>query len=232
MTKRIALVTGANRGNGLEVVRQLASEKVTVLLGSRNLEKGKDAAKPLQAEGMAVVPCRLDVTKLADIEEVATQIEQDYGRLDILINNAGVLYDTWQTAVAADLSEVRTAFETNSLGPWMVTQGMLPLLKRSEHGRIVNVSSGAGSLTEMSGNTPGYSVSKAALNALTIMLAKNLVDDGILVNAVCPGWVASDMGGNGGRPVEDGAASVLWAVRLDDDGPTGGFFRDGKAIAW
>ena len=232
MTKRIALVTGANRGNGLEVVRQLASEKVTVLLGSRNLEKGKDAAKPLQAEGMAVVPCRLDVTKLADIEEVATQIEQDYGRLDILINNAGVLYDTWQTAVAADLSEVRTAFETNTLGPWQVTQGMLPLLKRSEHGRIVNVSSGAGSLTEMSGNTPGYSVSKAALNALTIMLAKNLVDDGILVNAVCPGWVASDMGGNGGRPVEDGAASVLWAVRLDDDGPTGGFFRDGKAIAW
>ena len=166
------------------------------------------------------------------IEEVANQIEQDYGRLDILINNAGVLYDTWQTAVAADLSEVRTAFETNTLGPWQVTQGMLPLLKRSEHGRIVNVSSGAGSLTEMSGNTPGYSVSKAALNALTIMLAKNLVDDGILVNAVCPGWVATDMGGNGGRPVEDGAASVLWAVRLDDDGPTGGFFRDGKMIAW
>ena len=232
MTQRIALVTGANRGIGLEVVRQLASEEVTVFLGARDLEKGKGAAKPLQAEGMAVVPCRLDVTKLADIEEVATQIEQDYGRLDILINNAGVLYDTWQTAVAADLSEVRTAFETNTLGPWQVTQGMLPLLKRSEHGRIVNVSSGAGSLTEMSGNTPGYSVSKAALNALTIMLAKNLVDDGILVNAVCPGWVATDMGGSGGRPVEDGAASVLWAVRLDDDGPTGGFFRDGKAIAW
>lgn len=232
MTKRIALVTGANRGIGLEVVRQLASEEVTVFLGARDLEKGKDAAKPLQAEGMAVLPCRLDVTKLADIEEVANQIEQDYGRLDILINNAGVLYDTWQTAAAADLSEVRTAFETNTLGPWQVTQGMLPLLKHSEHGRIVNVSSGAGSLTEMSGNTPGYSVSKAALNALTIMLAKNLVDDGILVNAVCPGWVATDTGGSGGRPVEDGAASVLWAVRLDDDGPTGGFFRDGKAIAW
>lgn len=232
MTERIALVTGANRGIGLEVARQLAREGMTVLLGSRSLEKGEIAAQALQKENLNVVACQLDVTQTADIEQVADQISQDYGRLDILINNAGILYDTWQTAAGADLSEVRFALETNTLGPWQMVQGLLPLLKNSQHGRIVNVSSGAGSLHGMSGSTPAYSVAKAALNALTIMLAENLKTDGILVNAVCPGWVATDMGGSGGRPVAKGAASVVWAALLEDKGATGGFFRDGKEIAW
>ncbi|WP_227500087.1 SDR family oxidoreductase [Synechococcus sp. PCC 7335] len=230
--QRVALVTGANRGIGFEVVRQLSREGMTVLLGSRSSEKGKAAAEQLQAEGLNIVACQLDVTCSADVERIATQLSRDYGRLDILVNNAGILYDTWQTAAGADLEEVRFAFETNTLGPWQMVQGLLPLLRNSEHGRIVNVSSGAGSLRGMSGKTPAYSVSKAALNALTIMLSKNLKEDAILVNAVCPGWVATDMGGSGGRPVEAGAASVVWAALLADDGPTGGFFRDGKPLAW
>ena len=232
MSDRIALVTGANRGIGLEVVRQLATEGMTVLLGARSLEKGEAAANQLKEDGLSVVACQLDVTKQADIESVANQISQDYGQLDILINNAGILYDTWQSATEADLAEVQQAFETNTLGPWRMVQTMLPLLKKSSHGRIVNVSSGAGSLQEMGGSTPAYGISKAALNALTIKLAQNLSADRILVNAVCPGWVATDMGGSGGRPVEEGGASVVWAALLPDDGPTGGFFRDGRPISW
>jgi len=127
---------------------------------------------------------------------------------------------------------VREALETNLLGAWRTTQACLPLLRRSGSGRIVNVSSGAGALADMRGGTPAYRVSKTGLNALTRILAAELRGDGVLVNSVCPGWVATEMGGSGGRPVEAGAASVMWAVRLPDDGPTGGFFRDGRRIDW
>jgi NAD(P)-dependent dehydrogenase (short-subunit alcohol dehydrogenase family) len=150
----------------------------------------------------------------------------------VLINNAAINYDTWQSGVEADLGVVREALETNLLGAWRTAQACLPLLRRSPHGRLVNVSSGAGSLADMGAGTPAYSVSKAALNAMTRILAAELSEDGVLVNSVCPGWVATDMGGSGGRPVEDGAASVMWAVLLGDDGPTGGFFRDGKPVDW
>ncbi|MBD2259327.1 SDR family oxidoreductase [Pseudanabaena sp. FACHB-2040] len=228
----IALVTGANRGIGLEVARQLAQKGITVYLGARDLEKGRAAAQALAAEGLSIIPCQLDVTRPQDIEQVVSQIEQAHGRLDILINNAGILYDTWQTAATADLAVVQEALETNTFGPWRTSQAFIPLLKHSPHGRIVNVSSGAGSLQDMGGSTPAYSVSKVALNALTRMLAINLQSSGILVNAVCPGWVATDMGGSGGRPVAEGAASVLWAALLPEGGPTGGFFRDGRPVAW
>jgi NAD(P)-dependent dehydrogenase (short-subunit alcohol dehydrogenase family) len=149
-----------------------------------------------------------------------------------LVNNAAIHYDTWQRASTADLRVVTEALEVNLLGAWQTSLTLLPLLRASGHGRIVNVSSEAGSLASMDGGAPAYSVSKAALNALTRMLAGDLRRDGILVNAVCPGWVATDMGGPGGRPVAEGAASVLWAVDLPDDGPTGGFFRDGRPIPW
>ena len=155
-----------------------------------------------------------------------------FGRLDVLVNNAAVHYDTWQRGVDADLDVVREALETNVLGAWGTAQACVPLLRRSPHGRLVNVSSGAGALAGMGAGAPAYSVSKAALNAMTRILAAELRDDGVLVNAVCPGWVATDMGGAGGRPVEDGAASVIWAVTLSDDGPTGGFFRDGRPLEW
>jgi len=174
----------------------------------------------------------LDVADDRSVRDAAAAVGRSIGRLDVLVNNAGILYDTWQHAANADLAVVREAFETNTLGPWRVTQAFLPLLRRSTHGRIVNVSSGAGALASMDGDTPAYALSKAALNALTLMLAAELKPSRILVNAVCPGWVATDMGGSGGRPVADGAASVVWAATLPDDGPTGGSFRDGKPIPW
>ena len=148
------------------------------------------------------------------------------------MNNAAILYDTWQHAVDADLVQVREALETNLFGAWSMVRAFLPLLRRSRHARVVNVSSEAGSLAAMGGGTPAYSVSKAALNALTRMLAAELGTERILVNAVCPAWVATDMGGRGGRPVAEGAASVVWAATLPDGGPTGGFFRDGRPLAW
>jgi len=172
------------------------------------------------------VPLRLDVADDDSVAAAAAEVEH----LDVLVNNAGVLYDTWQHPSTADLAVVREALEVNLLGAWRVTEAMLPRMGRG--GRIVNVSSGAGSLARMGAGTPAYGVSKAALNAFTLKLATELRDTGILVNAVCPGWVATDMGGAGGRPVEEGAASVLWAVDLPDDGPTGGFFRDGRRLEW
>jgi NAD(P)-dependent dehydrogenase (short-subunit alcohol dehydrogenase family) len=227
--RRIALVTGANRGIGLEVVRQLAERGYTAVLGARDLEKGRAAAAGL---GAGVEARRLDVANDGSVRELTGALERDFGRLDALVNNAAIHYDTWQRGVDADLDLVHEALETNLFGAWCTTQACLPLLRRSRHARIVNVSSGAGALTDMGGGAPAYRVSKASLNALTRILAVELRGDGILVNSVCPGWVATDMGGPGGRPVAEGAASVMWAVLLPDDGPTGGFFRDGRPIDW
>jgi NAD(P)-dependent dehydrogenase (short-subunit alcohol dehydrogenase family) len=228
----VALVTGANRGIGLEVCRQLAGRGYTVLLGSRDLAKGERAAADIAADDLGVRPCQLDVTDLKSIERARARLTADFGRLDVLINNAAILYDTWQRAVDADLAQVREALETNLFGAWNMVRAFLPLLRRSAHARVVNVSSEAGSLAAMGGGTPAYSLSKAALNALTCILAAEVRDEGILVNAVCPGWIATDMGGPGGRPVAKGAASVVWAAMLPDDGPTGGFFRNGRPLDW
>jgi NAD(P)-dependent dehydrogenase (short-subunit alcohol dehydrogenase family) len=216
------------------VCRQLAQRGHAVLLGSRDPQKGERAARELGGDARGATPggdvraIALDVSDPAGVAAAAAGID----RLDVLVNNAAISYDTWQSGVDADLDEVREAFETNLLGAWRVTQAVLPLLRRSRAPRIVNVSSGAGALTDMGGGTPAYRTSKAALNALTRILAAELRRDGILVNAVCPGWVATDMGGRGGRPVADGAAGIVWAATLPDDGPTGGFFRDGRAIDW
>jgi NAD(P)-dependent dehydrogenase (short-subunit alcohol dehydrogenase family) len=223
----IALVTGGNRGIGWEVCRQLAGRGDTVLLTARSGARAAAAAI-----GLAVVPFDLDVTSEADIVRVAAEVGDRYGRLDALVNNAAILYDTWQHAVDADLAQVRAAAETNLYGPWRLIQALLPALRASDHPRVVNVSSEAASLAGMGGGTPAYTASKVALNALTRMLAAELRGDGILVNAVCPGWVATDMGGPGGRPVPDGAAGIVWAATLPDDGPTGGFFRDGRPLPW
>ena len=226
----IALVTGGNRGIGLEVCRQLADLNMTVILGSRDAAKGERAGGRLNRK--QVIPYQLDVSDPASIDRVQAWVKAEFGALDILINNAAIHYDTWQKAINADLEVVREAFETNVYGPWRLCQMFLPLLRRSAHPRIVNVSSGGGALHGMGGGTPAYSMSKAALNALTLMLADELRRDGILVNAVCPGWVATDMGGTGGRPVADGARGIVWAATLPDGGPSGGFFRDQRRIEW
>ncbi len=230
---RVALVTGANRGIGLEVARQLARLGFAVVLGARDAEKGEKAAASIAVEGLEVVAARLDVTERESIITLGLMVEERFGRLDVLVNNAAILYDSWQRAASADLETVRAAFETNTLGAWRVSMAFIPLLRRGRQGRIVNVSSESGSLAVMGGGTPAYSVSKAALNALTRMLADELRGDGILVNSVCPGWVATEMGGPGApRTPEEGAAGIVWAATLPDGGPTGGFFRDGQPLEW
>jgi NAD(P)-dependent dehydrogenase (short-subunit alcohol dehydrogenase family) len=228
----IALVTGANRGIGLEVARQLAGHGHLVVLGSRDPGKGAAAAAGLRRDGLEVEARQLDVSDAQSVAALGESLAQRHGRLDVLVNNAAIHYDTWQDGVDADLDVVREALETNLLGAWRTTQACLPLLRASRSGRVVNVSSGAGALSAMGAGTPAYSVSKAALNALTRILAAELRAERILVNSVCPGWVATDMGGAGGRAVEEGAASVLWAALLPDDGPSGGFFRDGRPLDW
>lgn len=230
--QRVALITGANRGIGLEVCRQLAEQGFTVLLGSRDVAKGRAAVQQIGRQDSKIEAVQLDVTDQANIDRLRDTVTDRFGRLDVLVNNAAILYDTWQQARTADLAVVQQALDTNLFGAWRMCQAFLPLLGRSSHARIVNVSSEGGSLSSMGGGTPAYSVSKTALNALTRMLAAELRSTRILVNSVCPGWVATDMGGAGGRPVADGAASVVWAALLPDDGPTGGFFRDGKPLPW
>jgi NAD(P)-dependent dehydrogenase (short-subunit alcohol dehydrogenase family) len=231
--KRIAIVTGANRGIGREVARQLAARGFATMLGARDLAKAEATARELAAAGAVTLPRQLDVDDPASVERLAERVADEHGRLDVLVNNAAIHYDTWQRAADADLGVVREALETNLLGAWRMCEACIPLMRAGARGgRIVNVSSGAGSLAEMGGGHPAYGISKAALNALTRKLAAELRGERILVNAVCPGWVATDMGGAGGRPVAEGAAGIVWAATLPDDGPTGGFFRDGRPVAW
>ena len=224
----LALVTGANRGIGFEVCRQLAERGMRVLLAARDPAKGEAAAASLLGQGLQVEALELDITDETRIEALRARLS----RVDVLINNAGVDYDTDQTTLSADLKRVRATFDTNVFGAWAMAQATAPFMRERGWGRIVNVSSGAGNVASMGSGTPGYSASKAALNALTRLLAAELRGTGVLVNSVCPGWVATDMGGSGGRPVRDGAASVVWAATLPDDGPTGGFFRDGRPLEW
>jgi NAD(P)-dependent dehydrogenase (short-subunit alcohol dehydrogenase family) len=227
----VALVTGGNRGIGLEVARQLGGSGWNVIIGSRHREQGEQAASGVDPSGGHVRVCQLDVTDPHSVASAAEWAAREFGRIDVVINNAAIDYDTDQLAITADLDRVSRALDTNLLGAWRVSLAFIPLLRRSSHPRLVNVSSEAGAISEMTGGTPGYAVSKAALNALTRILAAELRADGVLVNAVCPGWTDTDMG-RGGRPVAAGAASVVWAVTLPDDGPTGGFFRDGGQLPW
>lgn len=232
MANPVTLVTGANRGVGYEVCRQLADLDHTVLLSARDGEKAKSAAGKLAEAGRDVRPLQLDVVNPESVEWARRWVENEVGRLDALVNNAAIDYDSDQEVLSADLERVRDAFETNVLGVWRVTLAFLPLLRKSEHPRIVNVTSGSGTLNSMTGSTPAYSLSKAALNALTMMMDSALTGSGVLVNAIDPGWVATDMGGPGGRPVEAGGESVVWGVTLPDDGPSGGFYRHGIRREW
>jgi NAD(P)-dependent dehydrogenase (short-subunit alcohol dehydrogenase family) len=231
--KRIALVTGGNRGIGFEVCRQLAERGFIVLLTAREAAKATEAANKFE-NASTVEPIALDVADPHSIGRAAGEVSKQYNHVDVLINNAGINYDTWETVENADINgTVLETISTNLLGPWRVCQAFLPLLRKSRAGRIVNVSSESGSLASMGAGPPAYQVSKAALNAMTRTLAGELRAAHILVNAVCPGWVATDMGGAGApRKVAEGAASVIWAATLPNNGPTGGFFRDGKPLPW
>jgi NAD(P)-dependent dehydrogenase (short-subunit alcohol dehydrogenase family) len=226
--ERIVVVSGANRGIGREVARQFAGRGDTVVVTARRIDDAERTATGIAGS----VAHQLDVTDPESVARLAAHLEERFGRVDVLVNNAAIYYDTWQSAAGADLDVVREALETNLFGAWTLTRRLLALLRRSGHGRVVNVSSEAGSLASMGGGIPAYRISKVALNALTRMLAAELAADGVLVNAVCPGWVATDMGGPGGRPVAEGAAGIVWAADLPDGGPTGGFFRDGRPLRW
>lgn len=236
----VALVTGAAHGIGLEVCRQLAERGWTVVLTARTLARAREAAEGLAGLEGKVHARALDVADDASPRALAADLGWALGRVDVLINNAGHEIDWSETAVTADLREAHAVMEANLFGAWRTTQALLPLLRRSRRGRIVNVSSGAGSHVDprfgLAAGAPlaSYAVSKAALNALTVKLALELREDGILVNAVCPGLTATtrDLEEVGARPVEEGAASVVWAATLPASGPTGGFFRDGRALGW
>jgi NAD(P)-dependent dehydrogenase (short-subunit alcohol dehydrogenase family) len=227
----VSVVTGGNRGIGREVCRQLAERGHTVVLGARDAARGEAVAAELAAAGLDVRAHGLDVTDEAGVAAAAQWVRDELGAADVLVNNAAILYDSGARATTADLDSVHRAMETNFFGAWRAALAFLSLLRESPHPRIVNVSSESGSLAHMSGGVPAYGTSKAALNALTRLLAGELRRDGVLVNAVCPGWTDTDMG-QGGRPVGEGAASVVWAAVLPDDGPTGGFFRDGEPLPW
>ena len=181
-------MTGANRGLGFETCRQLSQLGLTVILSARDVTKGEIAAKQLIERGCDVIFYELDVSNQSHMSRIAHQMEQSFGGLDVLVNNAAILYDTWQSAVNADLDVVNQALTTNLFGPWKLSQVCIPLMKRNNFGRIVNVSSGAGSLHYMGSGSPAYSVSKAALNAFSRILAADLHGTGILVNSVDPGW--------------------------------------------
>lgn len=232
-SKRVALVTGANRGIGLEVCRQLAQQNYQVILSSRDEKKGKKAVEMLLQGFSNIDYHQLDISQTQSVETLKEWILTTYGRLDVLINNAAINYDTWQQPLNANLEECKQTVDVNLFGAWRMCQAFIPLMQQNDYGRVVNVSSGSGMLSGMGSETPAYGISKAALNVLTIKLAKELKNSGILINSVCPGWVKTDMGGqHAPRSVEEGAQSILWAATLADDGPSGGFFRDGIKLAW
>jgi NAD(P)-dependent dehydrogenase (short-subunit alcohol dehydrogenase family) len=228
--ERLALVSGGNRGIGLEVCRQLAERGYAVVMGSRDGEKGRVAAEGLEWN---VIPQQLDVADAGSVDRMTAFLEGEFGRLDILVNNAGISNDEGQRGVDADLDRVKESLEVNLFGAWRLCEMAIPLMRRNGYGRIVNVSTGLAALEDMGGGSPGYRVSKTALNALTRILASELRGSGILVNAVNPGWVQTDMGGFGAtRSVEEGAEALLWAATLPNSGPTGGFFQDRRPVPW
>lgn len=238
--RRIALVTGANKGIGLEVARQLGKAGHRVLLGARDTTRGLEAAKALQADGIDVRFVTVDLSDSASLKATAADIEANEGRIDVLINNAGIAEQSDGLPGVVDLELVRRIFETNFFGTLAVTQALLPLVKKSASGRIVNVSSGLGSLTLNADpnwdyaavKLTGYNSSKAALNMFTVLLAAELKDAGIKVNAVNPGYTATDLNGHSGhQTVEEGAAETV-RVALLPDGPTGGFTSTEGVDPW
>jgi len=236
---RWALVTGAGRGLGREVCRQLATAGFTVIAGARDRAAGQAVVGELDGDSHLAV--ELDVTDPVSIGQAVAAVQANPGRLDVLVNNAAAFVDWSETATNADLDASRRVLETNLYGPWQMVQAFLPMLRHSAHPRVVNVASGAGShqdaafgLATPGGTAASYGISKAALIALTSKLAAELAGEPVIVNAVCPGLTATWPGAEqlGARPISDGAAGIVWAVTLPDDGPRGGLFRDGEPLPW
>lgn len=236
--KKVAIVTGANRGIGYEVARKLAKDHL-VILTARNKKKGEAAVKKLAKERLKVDFFPIDVTKENDIKKLKNYVEKKYKRLDVLINNAGILvYGKNAMRPNEDIMKVtkkqlEDSLLTNTIAPLLISQALLPLMKKNGYGRIVNISSGAGQLEDMDVWAPAYSISKTALNAVTKILAASYSHHEIKVNSVCPGWVRTGMGGSTADiSVEQSAPNIVWAATLSRNGPTGKFFRFKKEIKW
>ncbi len=240
MTTGIALITGANKGIGLEIARQLGAQGITVLIGARDQKRGSEAAEKLQAENIDAHAVQLDVTNQQSIDAAAKHIESEFGRLDILVNNAGIAIDNAPPS-QLDMEILRRTYDTNFFGVFAVTKAMFPLLHKSQAGRIVNISSGLGSLTQNSDPNYeyaqikylAYNSSKTALNAMTVQFAHELKDTPIKVNSADPGYVATDINNNNGtRTVQQGASTPVRLATLPADGPTGSFFDDNGVVPW
>ncbi len=241
--KKVALITGGNKGIGLETGRQLGKLGVTILIGARDLAKGEAAVAELKKDGVDARAVKIDVLNAADYAAVAKAIEKDFGKLDILINNAGIMLDARTGNETSTTSQklLRETFDTNLFAVVELTQVLLPLIKKSEAGRIVNLSSILGSLTLHSdpksfiydAKTFAYDTSKVALNSFTVHLAHELKGTKIKVNSAHPGWVKTDMGGEGAMlEIEDGAKTSVELATLGEDGPNGGFFHMGQPLPW
>ena len=240
-TKNVALITGANKGLGLEIAKQLGGKGCTVLLGVRSPQRGEDAAAFLRSQGLDAHALTLDVTHPPSARRAHDFIKREYGKLDILVNNAGVMHEPTLRPSEVPVDTLRATFETNFFGVVEVTQALLPLLLLSEAGRIVNVSSSLGShALHADPKGPyanylvlGYDASKSALNMFTVELAAELRDTAVKVNSACPGWVKTDMGGaEAPGTVQQGADTPVWLAMLPADGPSGGFFNSRQPVAW
>ena len=239
--KKVALVTGANRGIGFEISRQLALKDIIVIMGARKEERGNVACERLEEQGLSVGSQAIDVSSMDSIATAVKTIDRRYGRLDILVNNAGILIDDELTSMDLDSDTLSRTLLTNAFGPMMLCQHCIPIMEKGQYGRIVNMASTLGSLTDITDpessyaglEVPAYRLSKTLLNGVTALYAKLTRGKNILVNSACPGWVKTDMGG-AAAPLspEQGADTPVWLATLPDDGPTGGFFRERQPIPW
>lgn len=239
--KRVALVTGANKGIGFEIAKQLAEKELTVVVGSRDETRGVQARDKLVDLGLDAHFTLLDVTDATSVQAALGRITDTFGRLDVLVNNAGIQLDGQSGILELEPTLLHNTLETNAFAPLLLSQACTPIMKRHRYGRIVNISSTLGSLAEIINpdsdydavKTPAYRMSKTLLNAITALLAKELRGSNILVNSVCPGWTRTDMGGpDAPRSPAEAAETPVWLATLPDDGPTGGFFRDHRPIPW
>lgn len=230
---RVAVVTGGNRGLGLATCRQLGRRGLRVLLTARDPEAGRSAAADLRSDGLDVAFRPLDVTEPEHVRGLARCLEEEVGRVDVLVNNAGVYLDRDVAALEVDLDVIRRTMEINAYGPLRLCQALVPVMRRRGYGRVVNVSSGSGAFGEMGTGTLAYGASKTWLNAMTRKIALEAEGSGVLVNAADPGWVRTRMGGEeAARSPEEGADTIVWLATLPEDGPTGGFYRDRERIPW